>query len=73
MKLQMLYLNVHGLNDLATVDNLKNYIQHNSIDLFFLQEHKLRGQGATNLGNKLWKRATTFITEAELDYTIDGF
>lgn len=38
----------------------------------FIQEHKLRGQGALNLGRSLWRRATTFCTEAEIGYTPDG-
>lgn len=72
MKLKLLSYNVRGLNDPASIDNLRNYLHRNPVDFLFIQEHKLRGQGALHLGRTLWKCATTFITEAEPGYTIDG-
>lgn len=60
MKIKLITQNIRGLNDPLAIDNLRNYIQKNPIDMLFLQEHKLRGTNAANLGRQIWKRATTF-------------
>lgn len=72
MNLKILFHNVRGLNDLSAIDNLCNYSQRNLVDILFLQEHKLQGVGATNLAGTLWKRALTYVTDAESGYTRDG-
>jgi len=72
MKLTILYQNVRGLNDPSAIDTLRNYIHRDPVDILFLQEHKLRGQNALNIGRMLWKRATTLVTEAEQGYTATG-
>lgn len=72
MKFKTLSQNVRGLNDPSALDNLRNYIRQNPVDFLFLQEHKLRGSGATQLGRSIWKHATTFITGADVGYSIDG-
>jgi len=63
---------MRGLNDPAAIDNLQNYIKKNLVDSLFIQEHKLRGHGAINLGRLLWHRTTTFFTGANIGYTLDG-
>lgn len=72
MKFKLLFQNVRGLNDPVALDNLKNYVSRNPVDFLFLQEHKLRGTRASQLGRSLWKQATTFYTKADVGYTIDG-
>lgn len=71
MKLRLLSQNVRGLNDPQAVANLRQYIHSHPVDFLFIQEHKLRGQGAANLGRLLWKKATTLHTDAEPGYS-DG-
>jgi len=72
MKLKILFQNVRGLNDPSAIDNLRNYIQRDPVDILFIQEHKLRGSSALNIGKMLWKRATSLVTEAEQGYTATG-
>lgn len=72
MILKILTQNVRGLNDSSAVDNLRQYLHRNPVDLLFIQEHKLRNLGAAELGCRVWKNATTFFTEATPGYTTDG-
>jgi len=72
MKIKLLSHNVRGLNDPKAMDNLRHNIRKNPIDLFFIQEHKLRGKGVDQLGQSLWRRAIALCTEAAPGYTEDG-
>ena len=70
MKLQLMSLNVGGLNDLHKVDQLKSYINsiQPQIDIIMLPEHKLRSQKALELGRLLNSSPTYFFCEVELGY-----
>jgi exonuclease III len=55
MKLQLMSLNVQGLNGKEAPSLLRNYLQDklSSLDVLCFQEHKLRGQKLTDLGNHI--------------------
>ena len=70
MQLALYSLNVRGLNDPVKVDRLRGYIRFvkPSPDFFLVQEHKLTGTKAAELGRNLNYQATYFYTEAEPGY-----
>lgn len=72
MIIHLLSQNIRGLNDPQAIDNIRLYIQSNPVDFLFLQEHKLRGQAAENMGRLIWKRATTLYTQALPGYNLNG-
>ena len=72
MNLNILSFNVCGLNDLNSVRLLKKYLDDISrLDIILLQEHKLRGQDASNLGRYLWNMTKSWIVEAAQGYNND--
>lgn len=70
MMLSIYSLNVRGLNDPAKVLRLRNYLQslQPAPDIFLIQEHKLTGSRAANLGRQLHQNASYFFTEALQGY-----
>lgn len=73
MKLNLLSFNVRGLNLDSAVDTMKTYIQNcrPALDIVTLQEHKVRGAPLHSLGDRLWRQATAFPTEATAGYGHD--
>lgn len=74
MILQVVTFNVRGLNDSRKIDILKNYLQkpNGGADIILLQEHKLRGEKAANLGPKLLLKRKHWTLDAEAGYNVDG-
>ena len=72
MNLTILSLNVRGLNDPDKIRRLKNYLdsQIPTFDVCLLQEHKLTGQKAADLGRSLNRQAHYFYTEALPGYSL---
>jgi hypothetical protein len=70
MKLQLLTLNVQGLNGNGALHLLINYLQPylGSLDIVCLQKHKLRCVKLRELGSQLWCGATYLVVEASLAY-----
>jgi hypothetical protein len=57
-KLHLLFYNIKGLNEEEEVRKLRQCILgiFPKVDAMFLQEHKLRGQKAQQLGGPFWKK-----------------
>ncbi|KAG0594495.1 hypothetical protein M758_UG082400 [Ceratodon purpureus] len=70
MKVTIYTLNVRGLNDPAKVSRLRNYIHNlqSAPDILMLQEHKLTGEKAANLGRQLNPSSTYLYAEARPGY-----
>jgi exonuclease III len=67
--LKLLSYNVRGLNNSGTIPLLKNYIQSvASLDVVFIQEHKLRLQPVRELGKALWNQAVEWCLDASAGY-----
>ena len=74
MIIQAVTFNVRGLNDLRKLDRLRNYFQNinGGVDIILIQEHKLRGEKAANLGAKLFPKRKCWTLDADVGYNIDG-
>ena len=70
MQLTLYSLNVRGLNDPVKVDRLRGFVRFVKLspNFFLVQEHKLTGTKAAELGRNLNYQATYFYTEVEPDY-----
>ena len=70
MKVNILSLNVRGLNDDAAIALLYNYIQHcrPALNIVLIQEHKTLGPGLSLLGPRLWRHATARGLAASISY-----
>lgn len=66
MKLSILTQNVQGLNNPETLHRVRGYFFPllPQTDILMLQEHKLRGDKATDLGKSIWPLATFFSIDA---------
>lgn len=72
MNFKIITLNVQGLNDLAAIPILQQYIRGiPSIDILCIQEHKLQNFVVESLGRRLWPQATSWILEASQGYGND--
>jgi hypothetical protein len=66
---KILSSNVRGLNDPASVPTLKNYLDTiASLDVVYIQEHKLRDNAAASLDQRLWPQAQGWCMEASPGY-----
>lgn len=74
MIIKAITYNVRGLNDARKTDKLRHYLQNfpGGLDIILLQEHKLRGEKAAQLGRKLFPKHRCWTMEADLGYNIDG-
>lgn len=74
MILKIITFNVRGLNELRKIDRLRIYFQtiQGGTDVILIQEHKLRGEKATNLGKHLAPYGRCWTLEAEAGYNING-
>ncbi|KAG0594798.1 hypothetical protein M758_UG110700 [Ceratodon purpureus] len=75
MNLNLMTLNARGLNDPGKIDKLRLYMGSTkpTIDVLLVQEHKLRGQKAAELGRLIDRNAIFFYNEAEPGYgELDG-
>jgi exonuclease III len=70
MQLTILSYNIRGLNDPGAVGALQHYVKglQLGVDIFMLQEHKLRNSQAQQLGRRLWRGAKTWCLEATVGY-----
>jgi exonuclease III len=68
LKLCLITYNMQGLNDPVTLQKFNNYYLplQSKLDIWYLQEHKLRGQSLDKLGNTLWRATKSFNCEATL-------
>lgn len=73
MKLNLLTINIRGLNDPIAVDVLQGYIRdcNPSLDIVLVQEHKLRGPPLQHIGHRLWGAATVLSADAAARYGHD--
>ena len=73
MKLQILSYNVWGLNIPTKVRKLQRYIRLTkpTYDVILLQEHKLYGEKARELGRNLWPDASCICLDARLSYILN--
>ena len=74
MIVKAISLNVRGLNDPRKTDRLRHYFQElqGGIDVILIQEHKLRGDKATNLGKLLFPKGKSWTLQADAGYNILG-
>jgi exonuclease III len=76
MKLHLLSYNVQGLNNSSKTWKLRNYIKivQPPCDVVLLQEHKLSGSIAMDLGKNIWPDAACYALDAQPGYTfnLDG-
>ena len=72
MIIKTITFNVRGLNEPRKIDKLRQYFQaiKGGIDVILLQEHKLQGEKATNLGIKLSPNGKSWTLE--IGYNING-
>lgn len=69
MNFKLLSHNVRGLNEGSSVPTLRNYVQSiGQLYVLYIQEHKLRGKIAAQLGRKLWPQAHCWSLEANPGY-----
>jgi exonuclease III len=73
MMLNIISLNIRGLNDPKKSLRLKRYLRtmQPQTDILLFQEHKLVGDKAKNLGKTLNPQATYLHTEVEPGYNHD--
>ena len=66
MIIKSISFNVRGLNKPRKIDMLRYYFQglQGGIDVILIQEHKVRGDKATNLGRKLFPKGKSWTLEA---------
>lgn len=75
MILQLMSLNLQGVNGALAPQKVKNYcsLHFRHLDILCFQEHKLRGTKFQHFGNKIWRQATFLGCEAEEGYNhLDG-
>jgi exonuclease III len=72
MNLNILSYNIRGLNNPAKVRKMKNYLRtlQPPCDILLLQEYKLCGINAHELGRSLWPDSACYILDAEPGYTL---
>ena len=70
MKLNLITLNVRGLNDPAKITRLRNYLQglQPILDIIMIQEHKLKLTKAEGLGSSLMINFGYFYMDAIRGY-----
>jgi hypothetical protein len=75
MKVLILFYNVQRINDLNATTIITNYIRLCDlvIDLFLIQEHKLKGDLVLKFQSKLWSKVLNWIKEISLGYNNDSF
>ena len=68
MKLNLISHNVQGLNSDVAVDQMRLFYssKFHSLDMLCVQEHKLRGRAATEIGFKLWRQSKFFGCKASV-------
>jgi exonuclease III len=72
MNFKLLSYNVWGLNSSGAIPLLKNYIQSvPSLDVVFIQEHKLRLLTTRKLGRALWSHAVSWCLDVSVGYGHD--
>lgn len=72
MKAHILSFNVKRLNMEKKAWRLGHYLKgiHPLLDQFiFIQEHKLKGDKAKEVGKVGWRRATSWLTKASRGYS----
>lgn len=74
MIIKTMTFNVRGLNEPRKIDRLRHYFQstQGGFDVIMLQEHKLRGEKALNLGRQLVPNSSYWTLEAEAGYNTNG-
>lgn len=69
MNLNLLSLNVRGLNAPASISQTQHNIRSQQpLDIVLLQEHKLRGTSARHLEKRLWPKAAAWCIDATDGY-----
>lgn len=74
MMIKIVTFNVRGLNEPRKIDRLRQYFQNiqGGIDVILLQEHKLRGEKAANLGKHIFPNGKCWTQEADIGYNVNG-
>ena len=74
MIIKTISFNDRGLNKSRKINRLHHYFQNfqGGMDVILLQEHKLRGKKATNLGRHLLPNSKSWTLEADPGYNVLG-